>query len=88
MFWSRSFSFVLVTASALAIISSTLASETQDSVFSGFLTKRVVSPDNTCGNVVNGANDGYSCDATVNDGGCCVSFFFRREGFNPLLITS
>lgn len=29
--------------------------------------KRAVSPDNTCGAL----NSNYTCDATINDGGCC-----------------
>lgn len=36
------------------------------------LAKRVlISPDNTCGIQVDKTNTGYSCDATVNNGGCC-----------------
>ncbi|KAH9220986.1 hypothetical protein DL95DRAFT_442226 [Leptodontidium sp. 2 PMI_412] len=40
------------------------------------LLKRVVviSPDNTCGTLFNGANSNYSCDATVNAGGCCSQY--------------
>jgi hypothetical protein len=40
------------------------------------LSKRTVSPDNTCGNVFSGANNSYTCDATVNSGGCCSQFGF------------
>ncbi|TVY26403.1 Chitin deacetylase [Lachnellula hyalina] len=33
-----------------------------------------VSPDNACGNVVAGANNGYFCEATKDDGGCCSQY--------------
>lgn len=41
------------------------------------LTGRALTPDNTCGNVQNGENKGYSCDPTIeNGGGCCSSSGF------------
>lgn len=41
------------------------------------LTGRALTPDNTCGNVQNGQNNGYSCDPTIeNGGGCCSSSGF------------
>lgn len=44
--------------------------------FTNSLLKRTVSPDNTCGDVSNGDNGGFTCDETVNDGGCCSQFGF------------
>lgn len=42
-----------------------------------FLTGRALTPDNTCGNVQNGQNKGYSCDPSIeNGGGCCSSSGF------------
>ena len=36
--------------------------------------KRVVTPDNTCGNVANGNNHGYTCNPNdVYGGPCCSS---------------
>lgn len=55
----------------IAGLSSALIVENPEASVSLF--KRVVSPDETCGNVSNGNNKGYSCDATVDEGGCCVS---------------
>jgi len=57
---------------ALAGISSALP--TEDSGLYGFRSKRAVSPDNTCGNVYAGANNSYTCDATINSGGCCSQY--------------
>jgi hypothetical protein len=57
---------------ALAAMSSTLPVE--DAGLYNFLSKRAVSPDNTCGNVYAGANKSYSCDATLNSGGCCSQY--------------
>lgn len=49
------------------------------------LLKRVVviSPDNTCGTLFNGANSNYSCDATVNAGGCCSQYGYVRTTSQP-----
>lgn len=38
-----------------------------------FLSKRGVSPDNTCGNLFSGGNN-YTCDATKNNGACCSQY--------------
>jgi hypothetical protein len=57
---------------ALAAMSSALP--TEDAGLYDFLSKRAVSPDNTCGNVYAGANKSYSCDATLNSGGCCSQY--------------
>lgn len=47
----------------------------EGSGLSNFLSKRaVVSPDNTCGTLFGGANNNYTCDATVNTGGCCSQY--------------
>ena len=32
-----------------------------------------LTPDNTCGNVANGKNKGYTCDPSVSNGGPCCS---------------
>lgn len=57
---------------AFGVVSLASALPAEDSgAFS--LLKRVVSPDETCGDVSNGDNNGFTCDATVNEGGCCVS---------------
>ncbi|KAH8798836.1 hypothetical protein F5882DRAFT_508495 [Hyaloscypha sp. PMI_1271] len=57
---------------ARAAMSLTLPVE--DDGLYNFLSKRAVSPDNTCGNVYAGANGGYFCDATLNSGGCCSQY--------------
>ncbi|KUJ19929.1 uncharacterized protein LY89DRAFT_682755 [Mollisia scopiformis] len=56
----------------LATLSYALSSD--DATLHPFLSKRVVSPDNTCGDVYGGANNGYTCDASVNAGGCCSQY--------------
>lgn len=49
--------------------------DSQDPGFLAFLSKRAtISTDNTCGNSFAGANNSYSCDATVNTGGCCSAY--------------
>jgi len=70
MIWSR---IILVAGLAVSTLSSALPDGGDSVGFFDFLTKRTVSPDETCGDVSNGDNNGYTCDATVNDGGCCVS---------------
>lgn len=57
---------------ALAGISSALP--TEDTGEHRFLSELAVSPDNTCGNVFAGANNSYTCDATVNSGGSCSQY--------------
>jgi hypothetical protein len=52
----------------------TFALPTEDISLYTFLSKRTISPDNTCGNVLNGNNNGYSCNSTVNSGGCCSQY--------------
>lgn len=47
---------------------------TDDAGLYSFLSRRAVSPDNTCGDVFGGANKSYTCDATVNEGGCCSQY--------------
>ena len=39
----------------------------------GFLDKRTLTPDNTCGAVAAGNNKGYTCDPTLPQGGNCCS---------------
>ena len=38
-----------------------------------FVSKRTLTPDNTCGNTANGANKGYTCDPNNAYGGPCCS---------------
>jgi hypothetical protein len=58
----------------LAGLSSALP--TEDIGLYNFLSKRAVSPDNTCGSVFNGNNLNYTCDVAVNAGGCCSQYGF------------
>jgi hypothetical protein len=57
---------------ALAGMSATLP--TEDARLYEWFSRRAVSPGNTCRNVYAGANKSYSCDATVNSGGCCSQY--------------
>jgi hypothetical protein len=59
-------------ALSLALACMTAALPTEDTY--QFISKRAVSPDNTCGNVYAGTNKNYSCDAMVNTGGCCSQY--------------
>jgi hypothetical protein len=47
-----------------------------DSELYSSFTKRIISPagDDTCGLLYNGGNKGYSCDASINLGGCCSQY--------------
>ncbi|KAL8952454.1 MAG: hypothetical protein Q9222_001645 [Ikaeria aurantiellina] len=45
----------------------------EDASLNQFLSKRALSPDNTCGNVFNGNNKGYTCDPKAPAGGQCCS---------------
>jgi hypothetical protein len=63
-------------AASLALVGFTSAlpapeSSNIDMGLYNFLSKRVVSPDETCGNNFNGDNKSYVCDISVNQGGCC-----------------
>ena len=53
-------------------ISTALTTEEAD--FYSYLSKRALSPDNTCGDAYAGANKSYSCDPTSNNGGCCSQY--------------
>ncbi|EPE34144.1 Glycoside hydrolase/deacetylase [Glarea lozoyensis ATCC 20868] len=68
----RSTFFTLATAFTLTSLSVALPAE-HDAGYYNFLSRRAVSPDNTCG-VVMGQTAGYSCDASANEGGCCSQY--------------
>ncbi|ESZ96056.1 chitin binding protein [Sclerotinia borealis F-4128] len=74
----KSFFLTLAMGFALSGMGSALpleGTDSQDSGFLAFLSKRAIaSPDNTCGNVFEGANNSFSCDATANTGGCCSAY--------------
>jgi hypothetical protein len=57
-----------------ALASMSAALPTENAGLYDLLSKRAVSPDNTCGDVNAGANNSYSCDAVLNSGGCCSQF--------------
>ncbi|TGO89880.1 hypothetical protein BPOR_0089g00100 [Botrytis porri] len=73
-------SFFLTLATSFMLSGMSLAfpvegTDSQDPGFLAFLSKRAtISTDNTCGNSFAGANNSYSCDATVNTGGCCSAY--------------
>lgn len=47
--------------------------------------KRIVTPDNTCGNIANGNNKGYTCNPNDAYGGpCCSSSGYCGEFPNRL----
>ncbi|KAL8997485.1 MAG: hypothetical protein Q9169_003265 [Polycauliona sp. 2 TL-2023] len=52
-----------------------LARPADDSGLSHLLESRAPTPDNTCGNVFNGNNKGYTCDAKAANGGACCSSY-------------
>ncbi|KAL8891130.1 MAG: hypothetical protein Q9215_001816 [Flavoplaca cf. flavocitrina] len=47
----------------------------EDSGLYHLLQSRAPSPDNTCGNVFNGNNNGYTCDPNAANGGPCCSAY-------------
>ncbi|KAH6684069.1 hypothetical protein B0J14DRAFT_3322 [Halenospora varia] len=62
---------------SLALTGLTNALPTENNIDMGlynFLSKRAVSPDNTCGSLFSGANNNYTCDATNNQGACCSQY--------------
>ena len=61
-------------AAGLALTGTSFALPTEDAGLYNFLSRRAFSPDNTCGDVYGGANKSYTCDATVNEGGCCSQY--------------
>jgi hypothetical protein len=65
-----------ITGLSLAHPSKNIYDASRDAGLYNSLSKRTVSPDNTCGNAFSGANNSYTCDATVNTGGCCSQFGF------------
>jgi hypothetical protein len=65
---------ILSLAFGLAFATLCYALPAEDAGLYAFLSKRAVSPDNTCGNVYAGSNKSYTCDATVNTGGCCSQY--------------
>jgi hypothetical protein len=66
--------FGLAVGLAMAGLSSAVPSNSNCPVL--MLSTRSISPDNTCGNSFAGANNSYTCDATVNPGGCCSAYGF------------
>lgn len=58
---------------AFAGINSALPAE--DAVSLNILSERMLTPDNTCGNVFNGKNNGYICDPGLPAGGGCCSAY-------------
>lgn len=62
---------------ACAWTSVALARPAEEAGLSHLLNSRALSPDNTCGNVFNGNNKGYTCDPNAPDGGpCCSAYGF------------
>ena len=58
----------------LAFAGISIALPAEDYNFLNVLSKRVLTPDNTCGNAANGNGKNYTCDPTLaNGGGCCSS---------------
>lgn len=58
---------------ALTALSSLVAAHPLTDATLENLFKRAVSPDNTCGNLYAGANNGYTCDTTTA-GPCCSQY--------------
>ncbi|KAL8810622.1 MAG: hypothetical protein Q9200_002441, partial [Gallowayella weberi] len=50
-----------------------LARPAEDTSLYQFLNSRALTPDNTCGNIQNGNNKGYTCDPKSPNGGPCCS---------------
>ena len=49
-----------------------LALPSEDLRLRSYLSGRALTPDNTCGNIQNGNNKGFTCDpSNANGGGCC-----------------
>ncbi|MCJ1239884.1 chitin deacetylase [Varicellaria rhodocarpa] len=46
---------------------------TEDSDFYSFLSKRQLTPDNTCGKILAGRGNNYTCDPKLPEGGGCCS---------------
>lgn len=62
-------------ALGLAFSGMSFALPAEDAAFYNFLSKRVVvSPDDTCGTLFNGANNNFTCSETSNAGGCCSQY--------------
>ena len=81
----RSHIFTLVAAFALTGMSVALPAE-HDAGYYNFLSRRAVSPDNTCG-IVMGQTAGYSCDASVNEGGCCSQYGYCGNSSCKLFVS-
>ena len=58
---------------AFAGISTALPAEDAQSLH--LLGERALTPDNTCGKVFNGNNNGYMCDPRIPVGGGCCSAY-------------
>jgi hypothetical protein len=65
---------LITLAVGLAFTGMSAALTTEEADFYSHLSKRTLSPDNTCGDVYAGANKSYSCDATSDNGGCCSQY--------------
>ena len=65
----------LAYALAVAFCTLTLARPAEDAGLYHQLSRRALSPDNTCGNVFNGNNKNYTCDPnSPTGGGCCSQY--------------
>ncbi|KAL8908500.1 MAG: hypothetical protein Q9171_005418 [Xanthocarpia ochracea] len=58
---------------ACASVPTALARPSEGSGLLHFLNRRAPTPDNTCGNIFNGNNNGYTCVANAPNGGACCS---------------
>ena len=58
---------------ALMAVGICSAFSTEDTDFYNFLSKRNMTPNNTCGNVFAGAGNNYTCDPNLAEGGGCCS---------------
>lgn len=77
--------FGLAVGLAMSGLSSAVPSNSNHPVHQ--ISARSVSPDNTCGNSFAGANNSYTCDATVNPGGCCSAYGFCGNTTGRLLFS-
>ncbi|RPB05609.1 glycoside hydrolase/deacetylase [Choiromyces venosus 120613-1] len=67
------YSTTLSVLSGIAALSSYTTAHPLLDAIHGSLSKRIVSPDNTCGNILAGAGNNYTCGST-NDGTCCSQY--------------
>ena len=55
------------------IVPTVVCSSRLDNVFFDLLSKRALTPDNTCGSVAGGNGNNYTCDPSLLNGGACCS---------------